>query len=512
MVQQRLSMRKVRDILRLRFEKGLSHSKIATALATGETTVGDCIKRAADAGITWPVPDNLDDETLEALLYNVTPNLSAALVMPDFAHVEKELRKKAVTLQLLWHEYKEAHGDRGYQYSQFCFHYRAHKKTVDLEFRNTYKAGEKCFVDYAGHTIPIYSPDDGSVRYAEIFIAVLGASNYTYVEASWSQDLPSWVGSHVRAFEFFGGSVEILVPDNLRSGVTKPCRYDPDITPAYYHMAAHYNCVVIPARQGKPRDKAKAENGVLVVERWILAKLRNFRFFGLYELNKQIKGLLPELNGREFNKMKGSRAQLFEDLDRPALKPLPGSSYEYVVFSRPKVNINYHVPAEDAFYSVPHTLVGKVVEVRVGESVVEILHNNQRVASHPRSRIVGHYETLPEHMPRKHQEHVAWTPERITRWAAEAGPATGKCAEIILASKPHPEQAYNAILGLIRLGKRHGQDRLEAACVRALEINCVRYRKIKDLVIGEVKKPTKAAQTDKPTPPHANVRGRDYYN
>ena len=432
--------------------------------------------------------------------------------MPDFALIHTELRKQSVTLQLLWQEYKLAHAD-GYQYSQFCFHYKEFKKTLEYSFRNTYKAGEKLFVDYAGQTVAVYDNFDGTTRHAQIFIAVLGASSYTYAEATWSQELPNWISSHVRAFEFYGGTPQVIVPDNLKSAVTRACRYDPDINPTYFHMASHYHAAVIPARPYRAKDKAKAEAGVLLVERWILAALRNRRFSSLAELNSAIKELLARLNTRKFRKMPGSRRDLFATLDMSALRPLPERAYEYVNFKLAKVNINYHVEVDSHNYSVPYTLVQKRVEIRYSDSGIEVFHKGERIASHPRSFAKGGYTTLTDHMPPSHKKYVAWTPERMIRWAGESGVATAQVAEAIIGGKRHPEQGFKAVLGLIRLGDKFGKDKLEAACAKAVAIGAPRYQTIKSLLaLGPQRHNPEAEVLERPTPEHGNIRGRTYYN
>ena len=515
MAHWRVSMRKIREILRLRHERGLSHVKIGLSCGVGESTVGDCLLRAVAAGITWPLPEGLDDEALELRLYPGKVGGASQPPKPDFSYIHSELRKKSVTLQLLWQEYKHAHPN-GYRYSQFCQLYREYRKGTEYSFRNSYKAGEKLFVDYAGQTVPIHCAKTGVVRHAQIFIAVLGASNYTYAEATWSQELVHWVTSHVRAFTFFGGTPDVVVPDNLRSAVNRACRYDPDLNPAYCHMASYYQVAVIPARPRHPKDKAKAECGVLVVERWILAALRKRRFFSLEEVNAAIQELLGSLNHRPFRKMRGSRAELFETLDKPALRPLPAATYEYANFKLAKVGINYHIEVDGHFYSVPYKLVREKVEVRYSDSTIEIIHNCQRVASHRRSYMRGNYTTLTEHMPPAHQKHTEWTPERMTRWAGEAGEAVAKMAAAILRSKPHPEQGFNAILGLIRLADKHGRDRLNDTCAKALASGSPRYQTVKVLLEpgGPRRRRGKDVRndTDRPTPEHRNIRGRSYYN
>ena len=509
-------MRKIREILRLRNEQGLSHAKIAAGCGVGETTVGDCLQRAAAVRLGWPLPDGIDDDALERLLYPGPVATASQPPRPDLGYVHTELRKKSVTLQLLWQEYIEENPG-GYKYSQYCHIYKQYRKDTEVSFRNNHKAGEKLFVDYAGQTAPIYSVDTGAVREAQIFIAVLGASNYTYAEATWSQELTHWITSHVRAFTFLGGTTDAVVPDNLRSAVTRACRYDPDLNPAYCHMANYYGVAIIPARPYKPKDKAKAEAGVLLVERWILAALRKRRFFSLTELNQAIAELLAKLNARPFRKMRGSRLALFETLDKPALKPLPPVPYEYANFKLARVGINYHVEVDSHCYSVPYKLVQERVEVRFTESAIEVIHNNKRVASHARSFARGGYTTLAEHMPPAHQKHVQWTPERMTRWAGEAGPAVARLAEAILQAQQHPEQGFKSILGLIRLGRKHGTDKLNVACEQALTSGNPRYKMVK-LVLEPVptrrRRPVsdKKRDADRPTPEHRNIRGRSYYN
>lgn len=516
MVHWRVSVRKIREILRLRHKQGLSHAKIAFSCALGETTVGECLQRAAAARLSWPLPDDIDDNALERLLYPGPAATASQPPTPDFDYMHTELRKKSVTLQLLWAEYKEAHAD-GYGYSQYCHLYREWRRGTEYCYRNSYKAGEKLFVDYAGQTVPIHCAETGAVRNAEIFIAVLGASNYTYAEATWSQELAHWVTSHVRTFTFLEGLPEVVVPDNLRSAVSRACRYDPDLNPTYCHMARYYQVAIIPTRRRAPRDKAKVESGVLVVERWILAALRKRRFFSLAELNVAIRELLTKLNHRPFRKMRGSRQELFETLDRPALRPLPAAPYEYANFKLARVAINYHVEVDGHCYSVPYKLVQERVEVRYTESTIEVIYNNRRVASHARSFARGGYTTLTDHMPPAHQKMTAWTPERMTRWAGEAGAAVARLSETIMRSRPHPEQAFKTILGLIRLGEKHGKDKLNDACEHAMTMGAPRYQMVKMILEpagAKRRRPAKdpKSDADRPTPEHRNIRGRSYYN
>ena len=396
-------MRKVKEILRLKFEAGHGQRQIARSCAIGKTTVAECLARFERSGLSWAQAAQLDEATLEHKLYPPPVAVPAQeRAVPDWPYIHQELRRKGVTLTLLWYEYKAAHPE-GYQYSWFCDQYRAWSAKLDVVMRQEHRAGEKLFVDYAGQTVEVVDRRTGEVRQAQIFVAVLGASNYTYAEATWTQQLPDWIGSHVRTFQFFGGVPELAVPDNLRSGVTKAHRYEPDLNPTYMDLASHYGVAVLPARVRKPRDKAKAEAGVLLVERWILAALRNRTFFSLQEVNREIARLLERLNARPFKKLPGSRQELFEQLDRPALRPLPEQPYEFAEWKKVRVNIDYHVEVDGHYYSVPYQLVRKSLEARYSERTVECFHKGQRVASHVRSHLKGRHTTVAEHMPASHR-------------------------------------------------------------------------------------------------------------
>ena len=389
MAQERLTMRKIREVLRLKWECSLSNRAIARSCSISHSTVGEYIRRAEEAGLSWPLPDEMDEDRLFELLFPKPPNPGSRVIpCPDWSWIHAELRKKSVTLRLLWVEYREDH-PTGYGYSQFCALYRRWAKRLNPSMRLTHKAGEKVFVDYAGQTVPIVDPETGEIHQAQVFIGVLGASNYTYVEAQWSQELPNWIGGHVRMFAFFGGVPEIVVPDNLKAGVKNPCRYEPDLNPTYQDLAEHYGVAVIPARSGKPKDKAKAEAGVQVAERWILARLRNRTFFSLAELNHAIRDLLGPLNERTMKHLERSRRELFELLDRPTLRPLPDQPYVFAAWKKARVNIDYHVEFDKHYYSVPYTLIHEEVDIRATQSTVEILFKNERVASHPRAKSPG---------------------------------------------------------------------------------------------------------------------------
>ena len=508
----RSAMRKIREILRLALGEGLSRRTTAAATGLPYTTVSDHLGRAVKAGLSWPLPDDLDDDQLEARLFaRAEPPPSASRPLPDWPTVHRELRRKGVTLQLLHMEYKEREPS-GYQYTQFCRLYRAWQRHLDVVMRQEHRAGEKLFVDFAGQTIPITDPATGEITGAQLFVAVLGASNYTYAEALPSQELPHWIAAHVHAFAFIGGCVRLIVPDNLRAGVTRAHRYEPDINPTYAEMAAHYGAAVVPARLREPRDKAKAEQGVLLAERWILAALRHRTFFSIAEANEAIRERLAWLNGRPFKKLPGSRAILFAELDRPALRPLPAQPYEYAVWKTATVNVDYHVEVDRHWYSVPYQLVGEGCDIRVTAAIVEVLHHGRRVASHRRSGEQRRFTTDAAHMPEAHRRHAEWTPGRIVAWASQTGPATAELVAAIMASRPHPEQGFRSCLGIMRLGRRYGPERLEAAAARALAIRALSYRSVESILKGGLDGlPLPGSEPVTTIGDHANVRGPGYY-
>ena len=507
-------MRKIKEVLRLKFELGLANRQIARSCAINHSTVADYLHRAETAGLSsWPLPASLDEAVLEAQLFPPATAADSPRSVPDWPVIHEELRgHKHVTLQLVWQEYKQVQAD-GYQYSRFCDLYRRWTEKLDLVLRQEHRAGEKLFVDYAGQKVPITDPKTGTVTEASIFVAVLGASSYTFAEASWNQDLACWIGSHIRALEFMGACPALLVPDNLKTGVQHPCRYEPDLNPTYQDMAAHYGMAVIPARVRKPRDKAKVEAGVLLVERWILAVLRKRVFFSLADLNQAIAELLDRLNQKPFRKRDGSRAEWFLKLDRPALRPLPAEPYHFAEWKKARVNIDYHIEIGRHYYSVPYSLVHRKVEARYTAMIVEIFHGGQRVATHARSYKVGGFTTIHAHRPKSHQRYLEWTPQRLVHWASTVGPSTAALVDKILQSRPHPEQGFRSCLGVLRLGKSYGHDRLEAAASRALTLDACSYKSVKSILhTGLDRQPSLELPPDRPPIHHANIRGTDYFN
>jgi transposase len=507
-------MRKITEVLRLHHEHGFSARQIAKSLSIARSTIKDYLGRAARAGVAWPLAPELDETSLEHLLFPPLARIAKEeRHMLSMEYLHQELKRKGVTLQLLWHEYKQTHPD-GYQYSQFCRLYRQWAERLDPPLRQEYRAGEKLFVDYAGQTMSIVDSSTGVITEVQIFVATLGASNYTFAEATASQDLPSWIQSHVHAFRFFGGVPEITVPDNLRAAVTRSCRYEPDLNATYRDMAEHYGAVIIPARVGKPRDKAKGESAVLQVERWVLAPLRHRTFFSLTELNQALRAQLQLLNHRPFEKLPTSREILFETLEKPALKPLPSHRFLFAEWKSAKVNIDYHVEVDRHYYSVPYQLIHQKVEVRFTETTVEIFFKGRRVASHLRSYRPGKPTTVSEHMPKSHQKYLEWTPSRLIAWAAKIGPSAQTLVTSILETRPHPEQGYRSCLGLLRLGKRYAPERLEAACARALRMKAYSYKNVESILkTGLDRQPLTVASSQTPSPllDHSNLRGRQYY-
>jgi transposase len=432
--------------------------------------------------------------------------------LPDWTIVHQELKRQGGTLLLWWQEYK-ASTPAGLQYSQFCQAYRQWAGKLDLVMRQSHRAGETLFVDYAGQTMPVVHALTGEARQAAICIAVLGASNYTYAEATWTQNLPDWIGSHVRTFAALRGVPEVVVPDNLKAAVSRPHRYEPTLNRTDAECAQHDGVAIVPARAARPRDKAQGEVGVQVVERWILARLRHHTFFSLLELNTAIADLLAALNQRPFKKLPGSRQSVFESLDRPALRPLPAQPYAYAVWKLVRVNIDYHVAVDGHSYSVPYVLVKQQLEVRLRAQIVEIFPKGQRVASHQRSPLKGRHSTVAAHMPKAHQHYAEWTPQRLILWAAQTGEATAQVVEALLASRPHPQQGVRACLGLMRLGKRYGDGRLEAACRRALRLGACSYKSIESILKPELDQPPlPAPPAAAPVIMHSNIRGAQYYH
>jgi transposase len=504
--QARLSVRKIRDVLRLKAEAHLSDRQIAAVLGSARSTVQECLKRARATGLSWPLPPDLDDDALWARLYPRAAE-PPRYPTPDFARIQSELAHKGVTRMLLWHEYKAQHAD-GCQYSAFCRDYERWLGRQDAVMRFEHTPGDKLFVDYAGKTMAVADRHSGEIRVAQIFVAALGASHHTYVEATLTQSVADWLAAHVRALEFFGGVPRAIVPDNLKSGVLRACRYEPDINPSYQDFAEHYGVAILPARVRKPRDKAKVEVAVQGIERWILAPLRHHTFFSLGDLNQALHAELDRYNDRPLSREVGSRRSRFEQLERPALRPLPQQRYEYASWKRAKVFLDYHIEFERRYYSVPYRLIGKSVDLRITRHVLEVFYRGQSVARHLRASGAKRFTTEPTHRPERHRAVIELSHERLLERAEAVGPATARLLREQVSRRAHPDEALRASLGILRLAHDFSAAALEQACKRALQLQTYSYRAVRTLIITPA-----AEQVPATTAPatHDNVRGARYF-
>lgn len=515
MPAESISMRKLKEILRLKYEANLSHRQIGASLSISPGTVSTYVNRAKLMKIeNWPLPIEWDDVKLNKQFLQTKIQPRTAIPLPNWLVFHPQLKKKGVTQQLLWQEYVERNSNNHYSYPHMCRIYKEWLSRQQPSMRQIHQYGEKLFIDYCGPTISIVNPDTGEMRGAQVFVAVMGGSNYTYAEATLSQRLEDWVMSHVRAFQFFGAVPEIIVPDNLRSATTRACKYDPDLNPTYQQLAAHYNVAIIPARPLRPKDKAKAENGVLIVERWIMAVLRHEIFYTLTQLNQRVSELLLRLNTKAFQKLPGNRTSEFHTHELPAMRPLPLLAYQYTYIKKVKVNVDYHIEVKKHYYSAPYGLLKKHIEAHVSEKMVKLYYQNQCVAQHLRSERLGGYSTAVEHMPKAHQEYAKWTPERLKEWAGKLGEYVLQWVDYKLTSKAHPQQSYKVCFGLLSLSKTYPKERLDAACQRALDTGGYRLESIKIILKKNLDQEVlEPEQTDLLTGlKHDNVRGQYYYN
>jgi transposase len=507
-------MRKIKETLRLTYQCGLSRRQVAHSLKVSRSTVADYLYRAERAGIGWPLSENLTDGELERRLFPPEPVSVSARALPDFDYVYHELKvhkKFNLTLDLLWREYKEQHPD-GYQYSQFCELYRRFRDKLDYCMRQDHRGGEKLFVDYTDG-LKLVDPKTGEPVPTQLFVAVWGASNYTYAEATLTQQLPDWIGSHVRAFEFFGCVPKAVVPDCLKGAVNRACRYEPELNPTYAEMAEHYATCVLPARPARPRDKAKVETGVLIAQRWILAALRHRTFYHLADLNQAIQQLLERLNTRPLRKLKKSRREIFDLFDRPQAQALAERPYEYAEWRVATVNIDYHIEVERHYYSVPFKLLREKLDVRLTAATVEAFLKGERVAAHIRSFVPYAHTTLKEHMPPSHQKYLEWTPSRIVSWAKKIGPQTAELIEQIMQSRTYPEQAYRSCLGILRLEKHYPKERVEKAAQRALRFGTHSFQSMRKILSAGLDRLEENPDGSESAPlDHENIRGSRYYH
>jgi transposase len=507
-------MFKTKDVLRMHFEAQLSRRQIARALSLSRAGVQTTIERAEKAGLTWPLPEEMTDAALESCLYPAPTSVTGRppIPLPDWTEVRRELSNKHVTRRILWEEYRASHSD-GIGYSQYCDRYRQWLRHLDPVMRIDRKAGEKLFVDWSGDPAEFIDPETGEVRQAPLFVAVLGTSSYLYAEATRTEQLHDWVMAHVRALTALGGAPPILVPDNTKTAVTKPCYYEPTLNRTYAEMAAHYGMAILPARVRRPKDKPTSESGVLLAQRAILGRLRKRQFFSLAQLNEAIAEQIDAINQAPFQKLEGSRQSHFDEVDLPALRPLPQTPYEFAEWLRPRAGVNYHIQVEKHFYSVPHRLIRRQVTVRLTGSTLEVFYEDERVASHRRSFRKYGYTTVAEHMPSNHRLYTEWNPERILKWAATAGESVAELCGQIMRSRPHPEQGFRACLGIMRLAKLYDKKRTEAACKRALAAQTVSYKSVESILKNGLDgHPLCDTETPDSLPDHEHVRGADFFH
>ena len=506
-----LTMRQLRQMLRLHHD-GLGARAIGRVLGVARSTVQDNLMRAEAAGLTWPLSADVTDEELEQRLF-VRSGVKSGFRRrsePDWAAFARELKRPGVNLMVLWEEYRETNVD-GYGYSRFCDLFREFERRLSPVMRQHHAAGDKVFVDYSGKKIGIVDPATGEVREAEIFVAVLGASNYTYAQATWTQTLPDWIEAHVRMFRFFGGVPRLLVPDNLKSGVNKASFYDPEINRSYGMMATHYGVGVLPARPRKPRDKAKVEAGVRFAQSYILGRLRHQTFFSLGEANNAIGLVLERINSHVMRRLGLCRKDLFTSIERPALRPLPPADYEFAEWRLARVGLDYHVEIEGFYYSVPHALIRAQVEVRITTRTIEVFHRAKRVAAHQRRYGGRLHGTDPDHMPSSHRRYAEWTPARFQRWARSIGPNTEGLVIAVLANRPHPEQGFRTCLGVLRLFRGLAPARAEAVAARAVAIGALTYKSVASILENNLDRASQAAD-NATVIEHPNVRGPGYFH
>lgn len=518
MAQERLSMTKIVEVLRLKQKQGLSNRDVARSCKVGRRTVAEYLRRAVSAGIDWEAAGKLAETELQQRLFpeRLKPGPFRGRRIPEWIYIYEEMKKKHVTLLLLWQEYKEQHNEEGCGYSWFLEQYRLWRKTLKVCMRQEHRAGDKLFVDYCDG-LKVVNRATGEIVETQLFVGVWGASNYTYAEATFGQNKRDWIMSHVRALEYYDCIPKAVVCDNLKAGVKKPCRYEPEINREYLDLSQYYGFTVFPARVGKSRDKAKVEAGVLVAQRWILACLRNRTFFSLGGLNEAISVLLEKLNNRRMQKLNKTRKEMFEQLDRPAAQILNQKHYEYVQWEKATVNIDYHVEVDSHYYSVPYQLrlLGQRLDIRLSDNMVEVLYKNstKRITSHVRSFRKWHHTTKPEHMCKSHRKYLEWTPSRMINWASKIGPSTGEVVKTVLNSRKYPEQAYRSCLGILRLSDIYSKERLEKACKRAAKYSTFSYKSIKTILKYRLdeQKDLFENQEQEVSPKHDNVRGQDYY-
>lgn len=512
MPRKRISMNKIRELIRLHEVAKLGQRAISRALSISRPVVKDYITKFEKTGLSYQAISKMDDDTL---LQTITDTVRVNndrynTLQQQFDTISKELKRTGVTLERLWHEYRQQHPD-GYSYSQFCYHYQVWRNSSELTMHISHKAGDKMFVDFAGKKMEIVDKHTGEVTEVEIFIAVLGASQYTYVEAVASQKKHDWIQANRNAFYFFDGVPQAIVPDCLKSAVNKYDTYEPEINPEYADFARYHQTAILPARPVHPKDKALVEGAVRIVYTRIYAALRNQIFHTITDLNNAIHKELQIYNTIPMQRLNTSRKQLFDEIEKKTLNALPPEKYELRTFKSLKAQFNYHVYlSEDKhYYSVPYRYRGKQLTVMFTPSIVEIFYKNNRIAIHKRNPAPNGYSTITEHMPKQHRQYSEWSPQRFINWAAKIGTHTETVIRTILAGKKHPEQAYKTCMGILKLADKYSSDRLNNACEKAIEFNYTSYKGVKYIL--EKNLDNYQNELFQSHPEHINIRGQEYY-
>ena len=510
---EKISMLKIKEVLRYKYEAKLSARKISRALNVSHTVVNDYIKRFEALSFSYEILMELSDKEIVSKLFDVSSKPSKYPV-PNWSKIHKDLRNKIVTLELLHEEYRKDYPDGHYGYTWFCNHYKAYAKKLSPSMRQIHKSGEKVFIDFSGVRQAIADPRTGEIVYAEIFVAVLGASGYPFVIAVPSQKKSDFIYAHNAMFKAFGGVPELLIPDNLKSAVTKADRYEPDLNPDYEKLAVHYGTAIMPARGYKPKDKGLVENGVKLMQRWLLARLRHTTFYSIAQLNNKINELMPLYRNKKMKRLGVSRQELFDTIDKPALNPLPVHEYEYKELKLLKVSIDYHIQLDHVLYSVPYQLIHKKVEVWFSTKMVSIYFEGKEVATHPRLYKRGAYSTQTAHMSSAHQKYLEWSPGRIMNWGLTIGKQTSKLLQTIMERKPHPEMGYRSCLGLMRTYEKYKEKEMSEEQLDEISAYALRYQKFRLKQIKELLKNPPKEEEDTAVSllaSHENVRGGSYY-
>lgn len=508
-------MRKIRAVLGCLLDQKLSQRKTALYTRVNRETIAEILIRFKKSGLPWPLPE-IDDDALEFALYEpVSKRGRAAISDIDFSAMVEELKLPGVTLTTLHEEWAAiTPNEQLVGYSQFCRRFERFQESLQISMRRIDTYGEVAYVDYSGKTAKFTDPTTGITHDVQIFVGVLGGSGYTYCEATLTQNLRDWIDSHVRMFAFFGGVPRVVVPDNLKSAVSKADRFSPVINASYNGMCSHYGTYVIPARVGEPRDKAKGEGGVLLMQRYVLAKMRKRQFFSLDEVNEAIAGYRQELNAKKFQKLAGSRFSRWLEFERPVLLPLPSEQYEFTEWGKARAGRDYHVKVDHHSYSVPHEFRGEEFEYRLTSTKVSFLRRGKCVATHIRSFVRDGTTTDPKHRHPSHKPLMEWSEDAAMSWAENLGPNVAALLKIHLSRNPGYHGGYRATEGMRSLSKRYTVEELDAACSYALaykifgasDLRGILFKQLYKLLSMDLEGKSSSLTTD-----HENIRGSSHY-